>query len=389
MRKIICILTSVLLLVCAVGFAACDETSEEESTVEKVTLCGFENNRELLSIAYYNVGGGKIDLCDDPAYVTSGDACAKMTMETPVREEKGDDLTLTFVTGTSFLPKTNYTDTVAFELDLYSDYEAPVQTMLTIDTSNYMWYGSVEPGWNHFTIPLSRESYDLSSVSTIDLWFEGKPANVEEPYVFYLDSFVAVTVEERVYQKELDYSGTTPFTFSNEYDVYGLMSNMGAAASDSRFAYPRYSLNRDPHYILNGTGSMKVEFFPNEAGTDVVGVGFRTVRGTESVSWNEFDYETTYLTYDVYNASEQELQVGIALFTKIDEVYRVNTVVPANSWSDPYETRLLLQDMLDQVTGTELDIMTIVIYVDGYTAEGGALYLDNISFKSAQEFGEV
>lgn len=134
---------------------------------------------------------------------------------------------------------------------------------------------------------------------------------------------------------------------------------------------------------------MKVEFFPNEAGTDVVGVGFRTVRGTESVSWNEFDYETTYLTYDVYNASEQELQVGIALFTKIDEVYRVNTVVPANSWSDPYETRLLLQDMLDQVTGTELDIMTIVIYVDGYTAEGGALYLDNISFKSAQEFGEV
>lgn len=35
MRKIICILTSVLLLACAVGFAACDETSEEESTVKR------------------------------------------------------------------------------------------------------------------------------------------------------------------------------------------------------------------------------------------------------------------------------------------------------------------------------------------------------------------
>ena len=380
-----------LFSVCAMFVTACDSSSGNETDkMEKVSLCDFESNQELLSIAYYNIDG-KVELCSDSAYVTSGEYCAKVTTDIGVSQFDGADANFTFVTGTRFIPKTDYSDTVAFEMDFFNAYGKDVEVMLSVDSSSYLYYGTAKPGWNHFTMAVNRENLDLSSISTIDFWFRGKPKNTEEAYVFYVDNFVAVTTDNKVVAKTIDYSGKTPFRFDEEYEIFNLMQFMRTAgeSAESRFANPRFSLNRDMNYILHGTGSMKVEFFSNSAGTGVVSVGFRMVRGMAEMSWNDYDYETTYLSCDVYNASDKDITFGIALYSQINEVYHVDSLIPAHSWSDPLGTRLRLQDMIDTIVGDELDIMTIVFYVSGFTETGDCLYMDDISFKSEEEFEEA
>lgn len=107
-----------------------------------------------------------------------------------------------------------------------------------------------------------------------------------------------MTIDNKVAAKTIDYSGKTPFRFDEEYEIFNLMQFMRTAneSAESRFTNPRFSLNRDMNYILHGTGSMKVEFFSNSAGTSVVSVGFRTGRGMAEMIWNDYDYETTYLS---------------------------------------------------------------------------------------------
>lgn len=382
------LILAAVVLVSSACLAGCgDKEKQLAETTDKYTVCDFESNKELLSIAYYNVNG-KVELSEQSEHVKSGKYCAKVTTEIGSSPFKGKDANFTFVTGTPFIEKTDYSDTVAFEMYLYNAYKDAVQIMLTADGDNVLYRGWAQPGENNFVMPVNRENIDLTSVSTIDFWFEGKPKNTQESYVFYMDRLVAVTADEAVRPPAIDYSGKTPFRFDREYEAYNLMQFMrtSAESGESRFANPRFSLNRDPRYILTGTGSLKAEFFSNEAGTGVVSVGFRTVRGMAEMSWNDFDYATTYLSCDVYNPTDRDITFGIALFSQINEVKRVDSLIRANSWSDPKSCRLLLQDMLDTVIGNELDIMTIVFYVSGMQKTGDALYIDNISFKSESEF---
>ena len=378
--KILALLTALLLL-CG-GAAACSDSQEgNAASTEKLVVCGFESKRELLSIVYNLFGKAELDASEE--YVTEGEYCAKLTTEIPVREEKGSDINMTFITGTQFISKTDYSDTVAFELDMYNASGYAIDFAFALNTYTILGYYTLETGANHLVIPVSRECYDLRSVDTIDFWFEGKTAQEEQPYQIYMDNLVAVTTGENVYQISRSYAGDTPFRFENDYEIKGVMDYMGTI--ESLFTQPRYSLNRDLQYVLTGSASMCVDFFTNSTGA-VDSLGFRSIVGTSDLSWNDYEYDSTYLSFDMYNATDKDITVTLAIFTVTNETISKSFTLPANSWSDPAQARMLLQDILDVTVGDELDIMTIVFMFEGLTGDGDTIYLDNISFKAAEDF---
>lgn len=380
--RMIKLLSVVLGLLVLCGLAVgCKEEKKETETTQEYVLCGFESKKELLSIVYNFFG--KIELESGDTYVKEGENCAKITTEIPVRESKGTDLSMVFITGTQYIEKTDFSDTVAFEVDILNATESPIAFSMTLNVNTILGYFTLEKGENHLVVPVNRECYDLRSVNTLEFWFEGKDAEVVDPYELYIDNFVAIVAEDKVNQKTYSFAGDTPFRFENEYEIAGVMDYMGSV--ESVFTKPRYSLNRDLQYILTGTGSMRIDFFSKSTG-GMDSLGFRSVVGTSDLSWNEYDYASTYLSFDMYNPTDKNITIELAIFTKTNESIGKSIALPANSWTDPLEARMLLKDILDMTVGDKLDIMTIVFNVIGLDGTGDSLYLDNISFKTADQF---
>jgi hypothetical protein len=349
---------------------------------EKRLLADFESKAELLSIIY-TLGGAKAELAESGDYVTGGRYAAKITAETGSREVKGGDLNICFVTGTKFIPKTDYSDTIAFEVDIYNAYSGDIRMMFAFDAyyTEVEWF-TVTPGKNHVQISIDTEAYDLASKDTLMFWLEGKDEGIEEPYVLYFDSFYAITSPDAPKRSVPDVGGKSMFRFENNFEIAGLMNYLGSP--QSRFTMPRYSLNRDLQYALTGRGSMRVDFFTNRAGTGIDTLGFVSM-AIDSSGWTGIDYDDTWLAFDLYNPNDFDISADMVLFTKLNETVGVSVSVPARSWSAPAEARLSARAIKNATIGEGLDIYAIAFYMNGLPG-ACSIYLDNISLKSTAEF---
>lgn len=344
----------------------------EETKINKTVIFDFETKKEMLGVIYRDYHG-KIEITDDAKYVTSGENCAKFIFKRQVA-----DFRVAFLPGTKFLRKLDFTDTVAFELDVYNDSEETFEVCFAYGIEHFT---TLKPGANHLVIPVKRTAVDMTGPQDLSFYLRGlnTPSSEEQWRVIYMDKLVAVTDGQEVLPTPVNYSGDIAYKCNYEHEVYGIFNWMGH--SESLFTRPRYSLNHDSKYILTGTGSLKVDFFTNKDGTDISTVGFRTIKGSGQIDWNKYDYRNTYITFDAYNATNKDIKISLLVFTATNNCIGTNTIIKANSWSNPLESRILLQDILDLGVTANLDIMTIVIGVYDMPLEGGTMYLDNISFE--------
>lgn len=369
-------------------FPACGKTSDkgkkQTTFITKKSLCGFESNKELLSVRWDYRIDGTVELQKEN--VTAGEYSAKLTTEMDTTTVKGNELGITFIPGTEFIPKTDYTDTVAIELDVFNAFSQRIQYQFVLNNTYVLKQDFLECGSNRLVVPTNRECYDFANVMTFDLRLDGKPAGVSDPYVLYLDNLVAVTVPDSVNKVNKSYAGDTPYKFESENDVKNVMAQMGTP--ESRFTVPKYTLNRNPKYTLYHKGSLKVEFFSNSANTGVDTLGFRTIDGPDSLSMDKYDFATTYLTFDMFNPTDKNITVIFRVQTLDRKTVGTEILIPAGSWSDPSQAKILLQDIKDLTIGTNINIATIIFLISGFAETGDCVYLDNISFKSGSLLGE-
>ena len=385
MKKYLLMILS-LLLCCSI-LSGCGGSEGNSSMTEQnneVILANFESKKELLSMNFRDTVA-KVELSDKKETVTSGTYSAKMTFHGvyDYTNEFYQDAKFYIIPGNDFCTKTGYLDVEELAVDVFNENDKDLKFAISLgnplaDFNMYQFDTvTLKPGMNHIRYDFNRERIscciDLQKVEFFTFLIQGREKE-EEPFVLYFDNFRAITTEDGFEKSTKDPKDKILTDFSEEADFvyYGYFGSVS-----SLLTKPTFTKNTDLNYILTGNASLKIEFYENRQGTGADSVGFRTK--DREFNWNDFDGDKTYLSYDMFNATDHELTVSMTVYSKLNETISVNCVIPAQSWASGGNT-ILLSEMNDAFKGDALDIYTITFQLIGLQA-GDVVYLDNLVLK--------
>lgn len=365
------------------GAAACDKKDNDPapppSVQQEVLLSGFESNEELLSMIFSNMSA-RIEISDE--HVTSGEHSAKITMFGKLNSSKThySDSDFYILPGNRFLSKMDYSDVTQYSIDVYN---ASEKSYALIFGYNHLRMNSdmfvlgrrtLAPGANHLEFSVDnnvvRTFVDVSALKNFAFYVEGRDANDPAP-VFYFDNFCATVQDHESAAKEVG----AVIDFSDDVDL-GKFGEYGSASSFLRT--PAFTKNTDLRYVFTGKASMQIEFFGRKDGEGVACPGFRTKDDMFKIPAS-CDLSKTYLTWRLYNDTDEEISVNVELWSHVTSDYynKVTTVAP-HSWAAEGNS-ILLQDVDDAFVGNGLgNLMCVCFNIGGLQTPGSKVYLDSI-----------
>ena len=367
-------------ILCLTGAACRGDRENPDAEPDDILLSGFESMEELGSMVFSNLRG-RLELADGAEYVTEGKYAVKLSMEgkTLLNGAYCEDNEFYLLPGTAYLEKTDYSDVKSYTMDVYNAFGRPLEFSFGYnnaranDDNFVLGYRTLEKGMNHLKFEVNNSAVsafmDVTAVKNFFFMIEGREKD-EGPVVLYFDNF-------RAQLTDADFtpgSSDSVIDFSDPAD-FARFGEFGASTSYLR--RPRFSENTDLRYVLSGKSSMKVEFFAKRYGEGVDCVGFRSKDYTLT-GWNDVDQSKTWLSYDLYNATDARISVSMTVYTNVNETYEVFATVEPHSWAAPEQTRVLLSELNDRFTGTALNIMTVTFQFGNLTP-GSCVYLDNLS----------
>lgn len=376
------LMLALVLAVC--GFAACndtDKTSQEKPNLpQSVLLSGFESDKELLTMIFSNMHA-KVEISDE--HVTDGKHSAKMTVYGKLSDDKTyyKDNDFYIVPGNAFLSKMDYSDVVGYSIDIFNASNKPLNFVfgynhLLMSADTYTIGRRVlQPGENHLTFEIDNNVVktftDVTAIKDFAFYVEGRDID-DEPTVLYLDNFRAEVLPHEskggAANEKIDFSVPED---SSKFAMFGGFTSLTTA--------PVFERNSDLRYVLTGKNSMKVTFNAKKGGEGVDCPGFRTCDDMFKIP-DTYDLTKTYLHFDMYNDTDEEITVRVALFSHIATDYFASTVaIQPRSWAAS-GNRILLGAVDDAFVGNGLgNLMSVAFEVIGLKTAGSVVYLDNLT----------
>ena len=376
MKKFLAMALCLLTGVASVGCQA--PVQEKDSTV---SLMGFESVRELLSIYVKNIG--EIGLCKEEGMVTQGNASMRISYMYDVKEtEYAKDMQIAMMPGNKYFSKQKYLDVEYLAMDVYNANESPYQMAVQVNAEELggaivLETYELAPGWNEIYTYVDRAAFEFASngsMSYYSLIFRGQKGESPE---FFVDNFRCYTTEEEYEKYAFDYEKEIWHDFSHraETTILGVMGT-----PESVFSKPKLSLNYDPKFIATGKSSLRADFFTKRDGSMDV-TAFRTKNYFLPDFNNYLGEENWYIFFDVYNAYDYDITLQVIVISDYnDESYGVSVTIPANSWSNPEECRIYLNDLEEAYTGVGVNAMTVSYFFKGITT-AGSVYLDAVGIR--------
>lgn len=382
MKKIFArgILLLAVAALCLTGVACGDDHKIPPEKKDDILLSGFESMEELHSMVFSNLRG-RLELAEGAEYVTEGKYAVKLSMEgkTLLSDAYYEDNEFYILPGNVYLEKTDYSDVKSYTLDIYNAFDRAVEFSFGYnnaranDDNFVLGYRTLQKGMNHLKFEVDNSAVcaftDVTALKNFFFMVEGREKD-EDPIVLYIDNFRAQLTDADFTPGRSD----SAIDFSEPAD-FARFGEFGASTSYLR--RPRFTENTDLQYVLSGKSSMKVEFFAKRFGEGVDCVGFRTKDYTLT-GWNDVDQSKTWLSYDLYNATDARISVSMTVYSNVNETYEVLATIEPHSWAAPDQTRVLLADLNERFTGTALNIMTVTFQF-GNLKPGSCVYLDNLS----------
>ena len=390
MRKILMKLVSVLFcLVFVIGGASCDLFKEEQNENSTPTqqsnvflISGFESKAELLSMVFSNIFG-KVELTEDSTYVTEGKTAAKLTAygKRNYGAEYYSDDVFYIKTGTQYLKKVDFTDTIKYSFDVYNPQDFSFRIAFGLNAlahanEHICGFETLEPGMNHLEFSIDRAAtalyLNLESFRGFSFLMEHSAFAIDDeiPMVLYFDNFRGETTMEN-YEKPVTGS-SIDFTESSDIARFATWG-----APSTVFKRPTFKWNKSPEYVLTGRRSMEMTFYRNRTDTGMEGVGFRT-KDNVIIGWNDFKGENANVSFAMYNPNDVKVTVGFTFYTPLNESYTKSVEIMPHSWVDNEQTSVLLSLLNEKFLGEGLDIYTVCFSVTGLNRDSMKLYLDNI-----------
>ena len=265
MKRISAILLSALL---AFGFVGCtpakSNTSDNESLLDpslSQLKCGFSSINELRFCDYS--GFYKAALNKDKQYITQGDTSAKYTF-------KGNPKSypqFSIRADTEYFGSNDFTKAQALSVDVFNPSNKPHKMWFSFTTSEngdrkvFQKYTEreflLQPGFNLVSLVIDRSlaayACDMKNVAYITFRF----CNEEEVYDLYFDNLRVHFTEEELVTKTKTYEDDEILFFDNSLDRFFVNT---ATYMCSPSVVPTLSICRDPRFIHEGNGSLKVQY---------------------------------------------------------------------------------------------------------------------------------
>lgn len=270
-KKILLVLTSFAVVASSVLFSGCNvgAPKEENQSGNKTSslLSGFSSVRELQSFGY-NAAFYKAALNTDERYVTEGETSAKFTF-------KGRDIyspNLQIFSDSGYFGDKDFTKANMITLDVFNPDEKPHTFYMYFSTSKD-GNKSVYQNYTEKTITVpsghTLVTYDIDRTiasAICDLqhveYFNFRFVNEAEEYSLYLDNLKVFYTEEEINVEPKKYEKDEILFFDNMLDRFSVSTMTYMCTS---VVLPEISICRDPRYIYQGTGSLKVKY-ANESG---------------------------------------------------------------------------------------------------------------------------
>lgn len=367
------------------GFAACNASNQTEQQKpglpQSILLSGFESDRELLTMIFSNIHA-KVEVSDE--HVTDGTNSAKMTIYGKLSNDgtyyKDNDFYI--IPGNAFLNKMDYSDVVGYSIDVFNAGDKPIDMAfgynhLLMSSDTYLiGKRTLVPGANHLTFEINNNAVktfvDVTAIKDFAFYVEGRDVE-DDPSVLYFDNFRAEVLPHTS-------QGGEP----NEIIDFSRPEDIGKFAMFGNFTSllrgPLFELNSDLRYVLSGKNSMKVTFNAKKGNKEEVDCpGFRTCDDMFKIP-DTYDLSKTYLHFDMYNDTDEEITVRIAMFSHIASDYFSTTVaIQPHSWAAS-GNQILLSDVDDVFVGNGLgNLMSVAFEVIGLKEPGSSIYFDSLT----------
>ena len=367
------------------GFAACNASNQTEQQKpglpQSILLSGFESDRELLTMIFSNIHA-KVEVSDE--HVTDGTNSAKMTIYGKLSNDgtyyKDNDFYI--IPGNAFLNKMDYSDVVGYSIDVFNAGDKPIDMAfgynhLLMNSDTYLiGKRTLVPGANHLTFEINNNAVktfvDVTAIKDFAFYVEGRDVE-DDPSVLYFDNFRAEVLPHTS-------QGGEP----NEIIDFSRPEDIGKFAMFGNFTSllrgPLFELNSDLRYVLSGKNSMKVTFNAKKGNKEEVDCpGFRTCDDMFKIP-DTYDLSKTYLHFDMYNDTDEEITVRIAMFSHIASDYFSTTVaIQPHSWAAS-GNQILLSDVDDVFVGNGLgNLMSVAFEVIGLKEPGSSIYFDSLT----------
>lgn len=262
-------------LLLAAALSSCENAASDQSSVsssnetvlQNSLASGFNSIRELQSFGY-NAAFYKAALNTDPQYISEGTSSAKFTF-------KGRDIytpELKIYSDSGYFGNSDFTQADMITLDVYNPGEKDRTFVMMLTTSKdgnktvYQNYTeksfTVKPGHTLVTYGIDRSIAaaicDMKYVEYIDFRFQNDP----EEYSLYFDDLHVYYTQEPLVIETKKYQENEILFFDNKLDRFSLQTVPYMSTSAT---LPELSICRDPRYIHQGNGSLKVSL-PNTPG---------------------------------------------------------------------------------------------------------------------------
>lgn len=341
-----------------------------------LVVFSFESYEALLRSVAFSAAQSKIELSDNPAYVTQGKYCARMRMN-QVKNSAGyyDDSTFQLLANTPYIPKADFSDVEYFAIDIYNASGFEVEFIFSYaNTYTHLYRSTLKEGANKVLMYADRETHDFAAINIFDFTFKGGEGS-DGPLDIYVDNFRVFETEIEAKLYEPDMSGENWFDFSHAAET-SYFWYFGAI--ESIFSRPAHSINRNSNFILTGDSSMRVDFFQKRNGA-MDCTGFRTADDCLGDFNKYVGADNWYVAFDVYNATAGPITLSAIVFSNYaDETVSIPVITIApGAWSDSTKARIYVNALKTSFTGAALNIMTVTFSFGGMT-QPGSIYFDNI-----------
>lgn len=272
MKKIGSFLLAALL---SFGFFGCNVSENSSETQQTVgpnpalssLKSGFSCVNELQFFEYQNCY--KAEVNKDKRYITEGETSAKFTFKGLKTWTPKFDI----MSETEYFGDNNFIKAQALTVDVFNPSEATHKIWLSFTTSEkgdkkvYQKYAEKEydlkPGYNRVTLLIDRKVAnavcDMAHVEYVTFRF----VNEDTPYDLYLDNLRVHYTEDEIQQNTKTFVEGELLLFNDLLDSFFVGTTREFCLPA---ILPTFSICRDSRFIVEGNGSLKVEF-PKVAGS--------------------------------------------------------------------------------------------------------------------------
>lgn len=397
-KKVLSLILSLVLIMAifvgrSVSYAPANGSSDlaKFQTVQgtEVMLYDYEEIADFQEINA-SLGFGLTSMNTDPKYVKSGNGSMHVRVEAyeefyhfpeKIYEKRQ---VIVMYPNWFFENKKDYSDALAFKIDVYnvSDRDMKISFCIVTSTTTVVLGPeiAVRNCWNELTFEVDFESAiyrGMDSVKTFAFAFENRVQG-QTAAECYIDNFKMIKSATK--SQKLNYipavNGDMVCDFEDRYFELTAYNGLTSYPNIGVYDWPTISINTDSQFAKSGNKSLKIVRHPSRYNHSLFpewsDIFPFTAEFIDSVNWKKYDTDKSYIYMDAYNDSDEQVMLRVYCVDGKSQGMLKETYLAPNAWTTVKVP--MYHEYMEWANLASFNIM----FGDFYGIEDSVIYIDDI-----------